>query len=985
VLISFFLRLRAAGGPIFALALLLTIPATAVAGGPKYVAGVSFFNPGVLGHPVHWAGGQVNYYVDRGPLNSAVTNQQATAMVDAAAALWSAVPTAGVMLTDMGLLGEDVNGTNIVVNGEKFTVANEQIDQLGQIAAPVDVTPGAAGYPVGVIYDADGSVTDALFGTGASDPTSCQNNGVWVWLDKVNPNGTVAHGIILLNGLCATNDNLLEMMSYELERAFGRILGLDYAQVNPTALIDEVPGGTAGWPVMEPLSGVCSESGGECIPDPAVLRYDDIAALNRIYPITASNLGSFPGKQLTAANMVSIQGTLTFRSGYGMQGVNVVARPLDSGGNPLYQYAVTFVSGGYFNGNHGNPATGFTDANGNLLTMWGSNDATLQGFFDLSGIPLPPGVTGADYQVTFEAINPLYILTDSVGPYLDGQAVPSGTLDPILVTGLTAGSAKSVAVSVADSAVGGFEDAIGTADTPRMLAASGLWCGRLSQVGQTDWFSFPVRANRMFTVVTQALDETGAPTETKAMPALGVWDAFLPVGAAAIGAGPGMNGNATGESWLQVSTSGDDVVRLGVADQRGDGRPDYAYNGWVLYADSVDPPRLPASGGPIVIHGMGFRFQDTVLVGGLKAAVTGVTPNEITAIAPPAATGVTGSVDVEVDDLPGFNAAAVASGGVSYDSAAGDSLTLLTAPSNTVPIGVPIPFSVTALGADMNPAGGVTVIYTITSGTAVLGCGKPVCTVVATGDGRASMNVTAVDGTWSIVTVSLTNGSSLQAQFAGGAAAQLASLTPRLSVAAGATVTWTVEALVLSNGLGVLGQAVAWQTAVSGIAPLGSTAALTTTSGIATNTLTVGPLAEGQVVTINACLNGTSQCVAYTAIGARAEYALLKAVSGTSQSTSVEGTPGQITLRLLDMDGNPMAGGSVALYQALYAWAPPCAAHGVCAQAPLLATQTGTATSAIDGTVNFTPASLPGVATNLLGLAASGDTATVGVAVEVHP
>ena len=70
----------------------------------------------VLGVPVHWAGGQVNYYVDQGPLNSSVTNQQATAMVDAAAALWSAVPTAGVTLTDMGPLNEDVNGSNIQVN-----------------------------------------------------------------------------------------------------------------------------------------------------------------------------------------------------------------------------------------------------------------------------------------------------------------------------------------------------------------------------------------------------------------------------------------------------------------------------------------------------------------------------------------------------------------------------------------------------------------------------------------------------------------------------------------------------------------------------------------------------------------------------------------------------------------------------------------------------------------------------------------------------
>ncbi len=944
------------------------------------MAGVSFFNPAVLGQPIHWSGGKLNYYVDQGPLSSAVTNQQATAMVDAAAALWSTIPTAAVTLTDMGSLNEDVNGANIAVTN-------------GQTAQPADVTPSATGYPVGVIYDVDGSVIDAIFGTGASQPTSCQNDGVWVWMDNVNPDATIAHAIIMLNGLCATNSDLIAMMSYELERAFGRVLNLDYSQVNPTALAAQLPGGVQGWPVMQPLSGVCTQFGGDCIPDPGVPRYDDIAALSRIYPITAQNLANFPGKQLTAANTVSIQGTVTFRTGYGMQGVNVVARPLDANGIPLYQYTVSFVSGGYFNGNHGNPINGFTDANGNLLNLWGSNDSTLQGYFDLSAIPLPPGITTANYEITFEAINPLYILTDSVGPYLDGQTTPSGTLAAISVASLSAGSSQTLYVNVADSAFGGFQDAIGTQASPVPMPSSGLWCGRLSQVGQSDWFSFPVRANRTFTVVTQALDVTGAPTELKAMPAIGVWDAFDPVGAPAIGAGPGMNGYATGETWLRVSSIGDDVVRIGIADQRGDGRPDYPYNGWVLYADTVQPQHLPASGGPIVIHGMGFRLADTVLVGGQPALVTSISPNEITAIAPPAAAGTIGSVDVEVDDLPLFYAAAIVSGGVSYDSGEGDALTLNTAPMNIVPVGVPIPFTVTAYGPPtstvngtvLTPAGGVTVIFTDTSGTATLACGLPVCAVTATGDGRATMNVTAVNGVWSIVTASLTDGAGVQAQFAGGTPPVLASITPQLSLAAGATFTWTVQAIVLNNGQPMGGQAVAWQTSAAGFTGLGSTAAISTASGIATRQLTVGPLAEGQTATINACLNGTSQCIAYTAFGSRPEYAALEAVSGTNQSLAVLGTPSQITLRLLDMDGNPMAGGSVALYQALYAWAPPCAAHAVCPPSNLLATQAATATSAIDGTVVFSPASLPGVATSLLGLAASGNTATIDIAVEQHP
>jgi len=200
------------------------------------------------------------------------------------------------------------------------------------------------------------------------------------------------------------------------------------------------------------------------------------------------------------------------------------------------------------------------------------------------------------------------------------------------------------------------------------------------------------------------------------MPAIGIWDAFAPVGTASEGTAPGLNGYSIGETWLRVATAGDDVVRLGIADMRGDGRPDYAYNAWVLYADTVTPQRLPSSGGPIVIRGMGFHPLDSVLVNGVRAQVTSVSPNEITAIAPPAAAGVTGSVDVEVDDLPIYYAAAILSGALSYDAGSGDSLTVVTAPAGTVPTAVPIPFTVTALGANLTPAGGTTITYTVTSG-----------------------------------------------------------------------------------------------------------------------------------------------------------------------------------------------------------------------------------------------------------------------------
>ena len=427
---------------------------------------------------------------------------------------------------------------------------------------------------------------------------------------------------------------------------------------------------------------------------------------------------------------------------------------------------------------------------------------SLQGFFDLSGIPLPPGVTTANYQVTFEAINSLYILENSVGPYIAGAGRRPRARSTRSRLPISPRAARKPSPSPRPTPP--------RADTTTPLAPrpsrarcpSGRLVVRAAQPGGPERLVHLSGARQSHLHRRHAgAGRNRRADESKAMPSIGVWDAFDPVGATAVGAAPGLNGDATGETWLRVATNGDDIVRIGIADLRGDGRPDYAYNGWVLYADTVSPTRLPASGGPITIQGMGFRLADTVLVGGQAAIVTSISPNQITAIAPPAPAGVTGSVDVEVDDQPAFYAAAVIPGGVSYDSGTGDALTLDTAPANTVPIGVPIPFTVTALGPNLAPAGGVTVIYTVTSGTATLACGLPVCSVTATGDGRATMNVTATSTTWSIVTASLTNGSSLQAQFVGGTPPVLSALTPQLSLAAGATFTWTVQALVENNGV----------------------------------------------------------------------------------------------------------------------------------------------------------------------------------------
>ena len=974
----------------------------ALGGGPKFVAGVSFFNPGVKGVPVHWAGGQVRYFVDQGALNDQISNSQATAMVDAAAAIWSAVPTAAVNLVDSGQLAEDVNGSDVLA-------AN------GIFQQPADITPNAASTPVAVVFDADGQIMDALLGSGGSQPDNCSQNGVLFWVDAMNPDATMAHGIILLNGRCATSPALIAMMGFQLERAFGRILGLDFSQVNDGAQwwSTNQANGILGWPVMQPVTLLCGPAGGSCLPNPSTLRTDDVASLSRIYPVNSGNAGSFSNKLMTAVNTVSIQGTIRFRSGSGMQGVNVVARPLDANGSPMPQFAVTFVSGSYFCGNHGNPVTGWIDVQGNRLDRLGSDDPTLQGYFDLSAIPIPAGMTSVSYQLSFEAVNSLYIQGASVGPYGIATPIPSGILQPIVISGLQAGFTRTVdiiasgsttlgvrgsTVLVAETSAGfsargrGPESGavrsrgIGSSSSeavPRQLPASGFWSSRLAQVNARDWFLLPVRGNRLFTVVTQALNESGLPSSSKALPALGVWDGFSQIGSTAAGWTPAANGAATGETWLQVATAGADVVRLAVADQRGDGRPDYMYRGWILYADMVYPARLPAGGGTIVIQGMGFRAGDTVKVGGVPAQVIRVLPNQITAQVASAAPQVTGPQDVEVDDLVGFNALAVIPGGVSYDASGVDSIHIVSAPSNQVPLNVPQAFAISAQGSAGSAAGGISVLYTVASGSASLACGQPSCVVATSGDGRASMSVTATSSSVSVVTASLTNGSSVQAHFFGGPAGALAALTPTLYIAAGATLSWPVQAIALSSGIPSTGQQIVWQS-VNGILASG-VAAVTGSNGIATSTLSVGPLLKGQSATTLACLNLGTSCVTYTAFGARPEFATLSAISGISQSVPASSQPAPILMRALDMNGNPLAGATVTISQALYAWSPPCSARARCAQAPLLARQVSTGTSSLDGTVGFPALTLPGVASILNGVATTGNFGAINFSVEQRP
>ena len=618
--------------------------------------------------------------------------------------------------------------------------------------------------------------------------------------------------------------------------------------------------------------------------------------------------------------------------------------------------------------------------------------AAFEGWYDLSGIPLPPGVAQADYQLTFEAINPLYTGIESVGPYSLGQITPSGTMPVVILRGLTAGSLTVLDETIADSAGDPNSGGDGVEAAPAAVPTTGEWLARLSGYGHESWLRWHVRGGRQVTVEAQPLDERGLETAGKARIVAGVWNGDDPLGTTPeVGTPQPFNAVPTGLTTLSFESGNDGDVRLALADQRGDGRPDYLYRGRVLYADTVTPLRIAVNGGPIVIDGVGFRPGNTVTVGGLAGAITSVTPTEITAIAPASAGGVTGSIDVTVTDseTQGWTTIEGASrSGLSYGPQSSDGIRIVTAPANAVLMGVPLPFTVQAIGADgVSPASGVNVTYTVTKGAATTPCGYNVCTATTAGDGTATIMIEAKSTALAVMTASLANGASVTTEFAGAAPPAIDALSPTLYLAEGAVFNWAPQAIVLSKGVPYPGQVVTWS--AGGGAAVASATSVSDTNGMAWTQVTAGPLTAASVATVYACVAGGvpggNGCASLPIVSVDPSSAGLIAVSGTSQTLPAGDPLAPVVLRVVDSAGDPMAGAVVTFYETLRQWTPPCPPQGGCPSGPVLATQTVQAVSDGNGMVNLTPLTEGTLPTQLDAQAVTGNSATMAISIDRHP
>jgi hypothetical protein len=947
------------------------------AGGPRWVTGAPYFT--TSGVDVVWYTNQPLYFTDPGDLSATVNHAAADALVAAAASVWN-VPTSSLVLAQGGNLNEHVSG------------ANSFLGSSGVIF-PSDVqSSNYQSVQIAVIYDSDGSVTDLLLGDGASDPSGCLQNGVTESVDSIVPSGFIQHAVLILNGRCTgTDPNEQTQMQYQLMRAFGRVLGLGWSQTNdnvftgaPQPTINQA----MNWPVMHPIDIICGPYTFQCMPEPFTLRPDDLSALAELYFLAQ---GTAPaGKMDSLLNAMLIDGLVSFPSGQGMQGVNVVARrwAQDTDASEIEQwYTASSVTGNRFRRSNGNPVTGpDTTFNGGL----GTSNSFYEGYYYIQRTPMLPG-GWQNVILETEPINPLYTGQYAVGPYTSGTVEPSGSDVPQTLFILFSYLQFDYDFMTGGAASGCDTAADGTESSPAAAPATGWWTDQICGYGHTAWNSLDVKAGRSLTVEVTAEDEQGFATTAKAMPVIGIWNATDAIGSlpGVAAAGEPFNGEATGMTTLSASFRKADQLRFVVGDQRGDGRPDFNYQARVLYADSVSPATISPAGGTITITGMGFRTGNTVTINGVAATVTNWTANTIVAVAPSLSVlgrNAATAASVVVTDLS-TGGTTTMTRALNY-SAPVTTLNLLTAPSGKVIVGQPsaVPFAVEVISGDgVTPVVGEAVTFAATSGTvqfAACGSVSP-CTVNTDAHGIASTQVTALAQGVVMLQASGVGGTA-NASFT--AIARTQTVTPvqsALYVAAGAVVSWPLQVNVSDNAASTAGLSVSWQT-VSGSIVAAPAQSLVSGQGIAQSVAMVGPLASGAQATLFACA-WTTVCATFTAQAVDPGALSLIALSGSGQTIPASGSFTPVILQVIDGASHPVVGALVQIYQTVDAWQPACPDRGRCPIPPVLASSQYPLTSDINGLVTIFPEHLASVAgtTNLA--AATGTQGFLSLSLQSQP
>jgi hypothetical protein len=669
-----------------------------------------------------------------------------------------------------------------------------------------------------------------------------------------------------------------------------------------------------------------------CYPDAATLKMDDTASLVRLYPVTPhqpQKAKPLVGERPTAR----IHGSVYFTDALGsavqsMQGVNVVARLLDGMGQPSRMYVATSVSGFLFHGNAGNIINGLADGNGLRYDRWGSDDPGLEGFFDLRGLVVPEGQNIALYQLSVEALD--QYSSAGIGPYAFPQVSPSGQFAPVVVT-VQPGSDTERDILMLHSEVEGPHPGSGaTYANPASLPQGGGWASWVSGYGESEWFQFTARAGRTASVSVTALDESGKAAESKLMPVIGMWSlSDQSGGPAPAQTHSAFNTFSFGMSRLDAQFSVSDTFRMGIADFRGDGRPDYSYVASVLYADTVTPARVSLEGGIVTLNGMGFNPGLQVSVAGNSASLLSSSATQIQVALPSAARDGIAGLQVSDPVTDGFSRMDSV---LTYGAAADDQLLLLQGSEPATPVGSQAanPLRVRVVASNgMTPVNGATIAWSTTNGTTLSICGGGTnCSGLSDQSGESSTWVTPMAIGQSTITATLAPAAysappSKQATLVGTASPlDLAAMAPTKWVAQGATIDVALTVEALNAGVPQSNVVVNYRLTV-GAATLSAASATTNSSGYAAVSAHLAN--HNADVQVTACVAPNNvPCQTFTLHATPASLWTLETMSGSVQVVRDGQSFQPLTVRITDGSTaeNPVIGVSVAFNTTL-ARVPP--------------------------------------------------------------
>jgi hypothetical protein len=341
--------------------------------------------PGTLitpeGVPFRWdTSAPVVFRLDLGSLGR-LTQEQASDLARRAFALWQGVETASITLEEGSPLD-----------------ANVHSDNLGQFLQ--DLPDGVCA----VLFDHDGTITDAFRGDGASLSIVAFGGAL-----QITAAGAINQGLVVINGRAADglfdpDDPGEEELVRSIARAVGQMLHLGASDLNDELIYDGDLTNNRAVPVMSPFA----VAGGA-----AALTLDDRMSLSSLYPSDqlAEQTGVIRGKVLLADGKT------------GLQGIAVVARKVGD----TAATAVSAISGATFRNNSGR----------------GSRDPERRGAYELR---VPPG----DYTVEIRPLRAAFGPLGGVFPLPGGarfyQSTPSS--DPTQATPVTVAAGQTAEINV---------------------------------------------------------------------------------------------------------------------------------------------------------------------------------------------------------------------------------------------------------------------------------------------------------------------------------------------------------------------------------------------------------------------------------------------------------------------------------------------------------------------------------------------------------